>query len=508
VGRGAKLAAQAVRSAHERRLEQLPRPEYGIVRTLSPLRIELVDANIVLEEGDIIVGSLELGVGDSVVGMFIGEDDDFFLFDSMTDAASTTSGGRKFKGDLWARFGATTQVKIGAVSGNPGISFGDAGDTQLYRDGAAGAVAVQGLYRAYGATAAATAFGTRVTGDTMSRLLIQSDGKHLWGPGGSSAQDVTLYRDQANLLRTDDALRVAGDTTLGYGVLVGALTGIAYRSNQVAGQTAFGNRLLEADANASFRILGSGQLEWGAGGGSAVDTALYRDAANVLASDDLLRVKRTTANTDYVFEGGVSTDTVFRYAVRADGRVEIGVGGSTARDVTLSRSAAGVLNVASKLQENTRFVWSKASGPGSNVGTGVNTAETDLSTFTVTGGTFPATGSHRVHILAAGEMTGSAGQRDAKLYFGGTVIATITIAAATAITGWGIEAWLHGTGTANLWKVVVKAWTSAGAVAIDPTPADTTVDPSVDFVIKVTGTTPNAADEVQSKVLDVDYALA
>lgn len=58
-----------------------------------------------------------------------------------------------------------------------------------------------------------------------------------------------------------------------------------------AGTTVLGNKLLTADANPSFKLLGDGTLQWGAGGGSAVDVAMSRTAANELsmASGDFFR---------------------------------------------------------------------------------------------------------------------------------------------------------------------------------------------------------------------------
>lgn len=43
-----------------------------------------------------------------------------------------------------------------------------------------------------------------VTADTVARLVIDADGKHLWGAGSASAGDVTLYRSAADMLKTDD----------------------------------------------------------------------------------------------------------------------------------------------------------------------------------------------------------------------------------------------------------------------------------------------------------------
>ncbi|MFI8351333.1 hypothetical protein [Streptomyces sp. NPDC085596] len=55
----------------------------------------------------------------------------------------------------------------------------------------------------------------RVTGDTQDRFEIDTDGTHLWGPGGSTAPDVNLYRSGVNSLATDDNLSVALNLTVG-----------------------------------------------------------------------------------------------------------------------------------------------------------------------------------------------------------------------------------------------------------------------------------------------------
>jgi hypothetical protein len=60
----------------------------------------------------------------------------------------------------------------------------------------------------------------RVTGDTQDRFLIDTDGSLNWGPGGSTAPDVRLYRSAADTLRTADnlvvdlGLTVAGNLTV------------------------------------------------------------------------------------------------------------------------------------------------------------------------------------------------------------------------------------------------------------------------------------------------------
>jgi hypothetical protein len=46
-----------------------------------------------------------------------------------------------------------------------------------------------------------------VDGDTYARLQVQGGGRLVWGDG-TSVGDVNLYRDEANVLKTDDTLKV------------------------------------------------------------------------------------------------------------------------------------------------------------------------------------------------------------------------------------------------------------------------------------------------------------
>ena len=56
------------------------------------------------------------------------------------------------------------------------------------------------------ASAASTAVDIGVNGDAQARLTIDAGGKLTWGTGGI-AGDTTLYREDANLLRTDDTFK-------------------------------------------------------------------------------------------------------------------------------------------------------------------------------------------------------------------------------------------------------------------------------------------------------------
>ncbi|MFE4991435.1 hypothetical protein ACFRH4_08795 [Streptomyces mirabilis] len=83
-------------------------------------------------------------------------------------------------------------------------------------------------------------FDGRVSGDSSGRLVIFGDGKVEWGNGGSGGRDVNLYRDSANVLRTDDVLRIgtaassASSLPAGYGTSV-TPTGLTISSSYAGG---------------------------------------------------------------------------------------------------------------------------------------------------------------------------------------------------------------------------------------------------------------------------------
>lgn len=103
-------------------------------------------------------------------------------------------------------------------------------------------VDLNGYVRATRATAANGSFAAAVTGDTIDRLTIFSDGKMSWGPGGSSGQDTTLYRSTANTLKTDDTFVSA----LGLSVLAG-------------GAAITGNSTVTGDLNVTGNLTGAGK---------------------------------------------------------------------------------------------------------------------------------------------------------------------------------------------------------------------------------------------------------
>jgi hypothetical protein len=73
--------------------------------------------------------------------------------------------------------------------------------------------------------AAAACFSAANTGDTVYRLTINADGKILFGPGSSTAQDMMLKREDANTLAVRNAADAAyKDFKAAAGTFSGALS--------------------------------------------------------------------------------------------------------------------------------------------------------------------------------------------------------------------------------------------------------------------------------------------
>lgn len=147
----------------------------------------------------------------------------------------------------------------------------------------------------------------KVTGDSQNRVTVQADGKIIWGSGGAS-QDTNLYRSNANELKTDDNLVVAGgsiqlgadanlyresanvlrtgDALTVDGVLTVWDKALAYNTPSTA--TSLAARV-DGDSADRLAILSGGKLQWGDGTNPA-DTNLYRSTGDYLKTDDSLQV--------------------------------------------------------------------------------------------------------------------------------------------------------------------------------------------------------------------------
>lgn len=175
------------------------------------------------------------------------------------------------------------------------------------------------ILRIIATTAGDTSFGIRVSGDTVNRLHIDSNGKMQWGPGGSGALDTDFYRNSTGVLKTDTALTVGTVLTTATEAIsssqtAGALLTItnthsapsAPNMQHIANAAADSVTGIEVTGDSNFRytIDSNGKQAWGSGSGVS-DTNLYRNAAGELKTDQSITAAlNVTVGGDQVLAGG------------------------------------------------------------------------------------------------------------------------------------------------------------------------------------------------------------
>ena len=100
-------------------------------------------------------------------------------------------------------------------------------------------------------TSGATAIATKVTGDAEQRFFIDGKGAMFWG-SGAAAQDVNLYRNAANVLKSDD--KIVATAGLGAG-------NTSANTNTPSGATARALEIFDA-SGASLGFIPIYAAEW------------------------------------------------------------------------------------------------------------------------------------------------------------------------------------------------------------------------------------------------------
>lgn len=278
---------------------------------------------------------------------------------------------------------ATRGITLDSAGGGYKLAFSTGADVLLFRQ-QSGVLDLTGTLRVsqqiqgngtivgnagFFATAASVgwAYWSNITNDSNARWVMYHDGNMNWGPGNTtldtnlyryganklgtsgaiwmdqanggaanalvfgSAGDAYLYRSGASTLKTDGSFYAvnifatrlnASDGTFGYLYQPASISGTYTWWTQVPGETA-----------ARFVASGAGYMQWGPGT-SALDTNLYRLAANQLKTDSwfssayALTANQGTANE--VAVGYISSTTC-------------GIGFGSSHDTNLYRSAAAQL---------------------------------------------------------------------------------------------------------------------------------------------------------------------
>lgn len=293
-----------------------------------------------------------------------------------------------------------TSISVAATTGFPGsfpytlaVDYGSSTEELVNVTAAAGTTLT--VTRGYGSTSAQShSLGAvvRHVYDATDATDYRTHEAATSGIHGVAGTLVGTSDTQTLANKTLTAPTITNPTVTGGGSLAGTFTGtptfsgvITYTAAVQSTQSAAANTTLGAivsgDTFDRFRILADGDMEWGPGNG-ARDVQLYRDAANVLATNDTFRVYGAATSTD-AFQARVTGDTVSRLNIDADGVMSWGPGGASAQDTNLYRS------FANELQTDSNFTVIGNLEVG---GTATVTGTLDAATASTTTGVTAASG--------------------------------------------------------------------------------------------------------------------
>lgn len=154
--------------------------------------------------------------------------------------------------------------------------------------------------------------------DEQQQLVIS--GLYPTGGAASSRSFIKILSESPDTTKTSE-VQLLSDTVV---ILnkSGSAVFATFRINNSGGspklrlestQALAGNRMIDllksGDSNAGWSIDGDGKQQWGPGGGTALDTNLYRSAANILATDDSFALNAAGAGLK-VKEGANATSGI------------------------------------------------------------------------------------------------------------------------------------------------------------------------------------------------------
>lgn len=174
--------------------------------------------------------------------------------------------------------------------------------------------------------AGGTVFETKLAiGDTQPTFRLRGAGDMHWGPGGSTAPDVLLYRSSVDLLQIEDSFKSL-QSSISSGGLQVAVTG---------------------DTLARWVVRNGGEMSWG-DGASSQDVKLFRQAVDELRTEDRLTSIRASS-TDPTFSALQTGDISSRWFVQANGVHNWGPG-NAATDISLTRIGVGQLQFSGEVR--------------------------------------------------------------------------------------------------------------------------------------------------------------
>lgn len=151
-----------------------------------------------------------------------------------------------FSGNTPWNITGTGGMRIGSV-GNPGgmVHAERATDGIMFyakNTAAGGTATAQHLIEAV--TSGSTSIATKVTGESINRFSMNHSGRMEWG-SGAATRDTNLYRNAADVLKTDDSLIVGASLT------VGTITGLLKGTSGLVSAATAGTDYLAPTGNGS-----------------------------------------------------------------------------------------------------------------------------------------------------------------------------------------------------------------------------------------------------------------
>ena len=126
------------------------------------------------------------------------------------------------------------------------------------------------------------------------------------------------------------------------------------------------------------------------------------------------------------------------------------------------------------------------------------TGEDDLGALSISGGTIGATGS--IEVLVCGTVTGAAGNKTIKLYFGGTAI--ITTATAAGTSDWMLRARISNTAT-GAQRIFVEWSDHQSATNFNKDYTTLAIDTTASVIVKAAAECANGADVVSQTMMEI-----
>src|SRR5215471_14911320 len=187
------------------------------------------------------------------------------------------------------------------------------------------------------------AFSVNVQGEAQARHLVDGNGAHTWGPGGSTATDTTMYRSTVNTIRFSGTIQ-SGLSTSGQTAFMA--------DTQNAGGYFLAGRI-SGDAQWRMLVGADGGMWFGPGGSTAQDAFLGRGGPKLIQSG---RVGYPTAFAIYA-DNTVWPFQMYDVANAANPMFYINIAGvhnwgpgTGATDTNLYRPAAGYLKTDTNFQ--------------------------------------------------------------------------------------------------------------------------------------------------------------